>query len=110
MSDIDAIKCKADDVGTKTVLIAKIMTLADLPLNTLARILSTQLDADLCQRLAALGLHVQRDIEVIRRGMLGGPLQLRVGSTEFMLRRNDAKQIMVHILPQADSSLIAVAA
>ncbi|NHQ88253.1 ferrous iron transport protein A [Iodobacter sp. HSC-16F04] len=94
---------------TKTVLIAKTMTLADLPLNTLARILSTQLPPDLTQRLAALGLHVERDIEVIRRGFLGGPLQLRVASTDFMLRREDARQILVDILPQADSNLIAVA-
>ncbi|AZN38160.1 ferrous iron transport protein A [Iodobacter ciconiae] len=79
------------------------MTLADLPLNIPARILSARLDADLCQRLAALGLHVQRDVQVIRRGVMGGPLQLRVGSTEFMLRRNDARQIVVDILPQAHS-------
>jgi ferrous iron transport protein A len=86
------------------------MTLADLPLNTLARILSTQLSPDLTQRLAALGLHAERDIEVIRRGFLGGPLQLRVASTDFMLRQNDAQQIMVSVLPRAEADLIAVAA
>ncbi|MDW5415064.1 FeoA family protein [Iodobacter sp. CM08] len=85
------------------------MTLADLPLNTLARILSTQLSPDLTQRLAALGLHAERDIEVIRRGFLGGPLQLRVASTEFMLRWDDARKIMVSVLPQAAADLIAVA-
>ncbi|MEN9658958.1 MAG: hypothetical protein RL571_2423 [Pseudomonadota bacterium] len=84
------------------------MTLADLPLNTLARILSTQLSPDLTQRLAALGLHAERDIEVIRRGFLNGPLQLRIASTDFMLRRNDARQIMV--LPRAEADLIAVVA
>lgn len=86
------------------------MTLADLPLNTSARIISIQLSPDLTQRLAALGLHLERDIEVMRRGFLGGPLQLRVGSTEFMLRRDDARKIGVAILPQAEAELIAVAA
>jgi ferrous iron transport protein A len=86
------------------------MTLADLALNTPARIISIQLPPDLTQRLAALGLHLERDIEVIRKGFLGGPLQLRVASTEFMLRRDDARKIGVSILPQATADWMAVAA
>ena len=97
---------------TETVLIADTMNLSELPLNTPARIISTQLPPDLTQRLAALGLHMHRDIEVIRRACLGGPLQLRVASTEFMLRRDDARHIVVHILPAsvcglADFSVVA---
>ena len=89
----------------KTVLIVDAMNLSELPLNTPARNISTQLPADLTQRLAALGLHIHRDIEVIRRACLGGPLQLRVASTEFMLRRDDARHIVVHILPATVSGL-----
>jgi ferrous iron transport protein A len=89
----------------KTILIAAIMTLYDLSPLTPARIISSQLSAELTQRLAALGLHADREIEVIRRGCLGGPLQLRCGSTEFMLRRDAARQIVVALLPEANSLL-----
>lgn len=94
----------------KTVLIADTMNLSELPLNTPARILSTQLPPDLTQRLAALGLHIHRDIKVIRRACLGGPLQLRVASTEFMLRRDDARHIMVHVLPESVSGVVGLSA
>lgn len=74
--------------------------LADLNPHQLARICTLRVDPDLGQRLAALGLRPGRDIEVLRRGFLHGPLQVRVGSTDFMLRFDAARLIDVEILAQ----------
>ncbi len=73
-------------------------TLADLSLYQLARVCNLRVDSDLGQRLAALGLRPDREIVVIRRGWLAGPLQVRVGTTEFMLRHDAACLIDVEVL------------
>lgn len=73
-------------------------TLADLPPHQRARVCHLRVDPDLEQRLVALGLRPDREIEVLRRGFLGGPLQVRVGSTDFMLRFEAARLIDVEIL------------
>lgn len=61
---------------------------------------------DLVPRLSALGLREQCEIMVLRRGWLGGPLQVRVGNTDFMLRRADAALIQVAIMESAASESI----
>lgn len=73
-------------------------TLAELPLHQLARICRLHVDSELAQRLVALGLRPDREVEVVRRGWLSGPLLVRVGSTEFMMRRDAAKLIDVEPL------------
>lgn len=42
------------------------------------------------QRLEALGLRPGQSVQVLRRGNWSGPLHIRVGMTELMLRRRDA--------------------
>ncbi|MBB5191360.1 ferrous iron transport protein A [Silvimonas terrae] len=73
--------------------------LFELSLQTPARVLKLHTPADLTQRLCALGLRPGREVTVLRRGWLGGPLQLRIGSTELMLRREHARAIVVETLP-----------
>ena len=73
-------------------------TLADLNPHQLARVCHLRVDPDLGQRLAALGLRPDREVEVVRRGFLHGPLQVRVGSTDFMLRFDAACLIDVELL------------
>ena len=73
-------------------------TLAELPLRQLARVCHLRVDPELAQRLIALGLRPDRDVEIIRRGWLAGPLLVRVGTTEFMMRRDAAKLINVEPL------------
>lgn len=73
-------------------------TLADLPLLQRARICHLHIDPALEIRLAALGLRLGREVMVIRRGWLAGPLQIRIGATEFMLREDAARAIDVEIL------------
>jgi len=53
-------------------------------------------DLPLRQRLAALGLRPGRPLRLIRRGALAGPLHLRLGTTDVILRRHHAHAILVH--------------
>lgn len=46
-------------------------------------------------RLHALGFRIGKTLEVIRTAPFNGPLQLRLGNTEVMLRQQDAKNIEV---------------
>lgn len=89
------------------------MNLAQTPLGQMARVNALHLPAELAQRLAALGLRLESEVTVLRRGWLGGPLQLRVGGTELMLRRDAAQGIEVTVLPSMalnESSVAEVAA
>ena len=49
----------------------------------------------LYQRLSAMGLRIGRPIQVIRRAALSGPIQVRVGFTDLILRRADALNICI---------------
>jgi ferrous iron transport protein A len=69
--------------------------LADLKPGQSATILALQIEAGLQHRFCALGLRCGQEIQVLRRGWMNGPLHVRVGMTEVMLRRCDARQIAV---------------
>lgn len=76
------------------------LTMSDLPhtLNHLAngasaRVVSLNVANDLRLRLAALGLRQGQSVCVLRRASMGGPLHIQVGTTEIMLRRQDAARI-----------------
>jgi ferrous iron transport protein A len=47
------------------------------------------------ERMAALGLTVGRCVTVLRRAPFGGPLHLRIGPSEMMIRRADARAILL---------------
>ncbi len=46
-------------------------------------------------RLNALGFRLGKDLLVIRTAPLNGPMHLRLGNTEVMLRQSDADMIEV---------------
>jgi ferrous iron transport protein A len=46
-------------------------------------------------RLEALGIKPGQQVRVLRRGWWSGPIHLRVGMTELMLRRVDAAHVVV---------------
>ncbi len=52
-------------------------------------------DEALHHRLQALGFRAGKDISVIRKGRFDGPLQVRIGMTDVILRRSDAAKIKV---------------
>ncbi len=61
----------------------------------------------LLHRLAALGLREGNILCVVRRAHLGGPIHVRIGTTELFLRRGDARHVEVRRL-QALGSGVAV--
>lgn len=52
----------------------------------------------LLHRLAALGLREGNTLYVVRRAHLGGPIHVRIGTTELFLRRSDARHVEVRRL------------
>lgn len=70
--------------------------LEGLPCGQSASIEGLSVGAELHIRLAALGLQPGKLVQVIRRASLGGPLHVRVGTTEIILRRKEAAQIVVN--------------
>jgi ferrous iron transport protein A len=57
----------------------------------------TEIDADeaLYYRLHALGFRTGQPITVMRHGILKGPLQVSLGTTQVIIRRKDAARIKV---------------
>lgn len=58
-------------------------------------ITAIQAGPELTRRMSALGLRPGRSVEVIRAAPWNGPLQIRVGHTDIMIRRSDAARIHV---------------
>ena len=64
--------------------------LTDLRTGATAVVASLSADPGLRQRLEALGLRPGQPVQMLRRGWWSGPLHVRVGMTELMMRRRDA--------------------
>jgi ferrous iron transport protein A len=60
-----------------------------------ATIQALHVDTGFQFRLNALGLRIGKSFEIVRSAPFNGPLQVRVGSTDIMLRRQDADNIEV---------------
>jgi Fe2+ transport system protein FeoA len=72
--------------------------LADLVAGESATIQAIHTEDALRQRLMALGFRIGKRIEIIRKARFSGPLQVRIGTTDILLRRNEAAKIMVEKL------------
>lgn len=70
-------------------------TLASLNPGDTATIVAIHAEEALHQRLLALGFRSGKQVELIRRAAFSGPLQVRVGTTDVLLRRNEAAKINV---------------
>ncbi|MEO8675068.1 MAG: FeoA family protein [Casimicrobiaceae bacterium] len=58
-------------------------------------VVAVHADSALRQRLAAMGFRIGQRIRMIRKGVLAGPLHVRLGTTDVILRRSQARQIVV---------------
>ena len=58
-----------------------------------ARVQSIEADEALHHRLIALGFRIGKPVTLIRLGRFRGPLQVRVGMTDVILRRSDVAKI-----------------
>lgn len=72
-----------------------LIPLSSLACGMRATITDIHTDDALRQRLQALGLRAGKQVEVIRRASFGGPLQVRVGATDVLLRVSEAARIEV---------------
>ena len=70
-------------------------TLAALHPGDFATIVSIHAEEALHLRLLALGFRTGKQVEMIRKASFSGPLQVRVGTTDVMLRRAEAAKIEV---------------
>jgi len=50
-------------------------------------------------RLLALGFRIGKEVHLIRRAWFKGPLQVRIGTTEVIMRRIDADKIRISRQP-----------
>jgi ferrous iron transport protein A len=71
------------------------LTLNHLHPGDTATIVSVHTEEALHQRLLALGFRSGKQIELIRKAGFSGPLQVRIGTTDVLLRRNEAAKIKV---------------
>lgn len=69
--------------------------LTDLPRGRSALVLDLNVEKGLRHRLQALGLRPGQRVQVLRRAWWSGPIHLRVGMTELMLRRRDAACVSI---------------
>ena len=80
------------NISSRTMPAVALSTLAPGEIATIAAI---HTEGPLHQRLLAMGFRTGKIIEVIRRARFSGPLQVRIGTTDILLRRNEAEKIMV---------------
>ena len=60
-----------------------------------ATVTAVHAEAALRLRLEAMGFRVGRRIRMVRKGAFAGPLHVRLGTTDVILRRSQARQIDV---------------
>jgi len=60
-----------------------------------ATICAITAEQGLYQRLNALGFRIGKRIELIRRGRFRGPLHVRIGTTDVILRSAEAHRIQI---------------
>ncbi|MCB1734372.1 MAG: ferrous iron transport protein A [Gammaproteobacteria bacterium] len=72
-------------------------TLNELPLGQTAVICAIGGDGELRTRIQSMGLRVGRAVAVIRRSRFGGPLQVRIGTTDLLIRPQQA--LLVELEP-----------
>lgn len=70
-------------------------TLASLVTGEEAVIVAIHANEMLRNRLIALGFRLGQRVRLIRRGAFKGPLQVRIGGTDIIIRRQDAKHVEI---------------
>ena len=70
-------------------------SLADLQPGETARIVRIDAEESLYQRLAALGFRQGKQFELVRRARFSGPVHVRIGTTDVILRLAEARRIQI---------------
>ncbi|MEQ1487550.1 MAG: FeoA family protein [Methylotenera sp.] len=69
--------------------------LSQLNIGQQAIIAAIEAEESLFHRLTALGFRVGKPLSIIRRANFSGPLQVRLGTTDVILREAEAKRIQI---------------
>lgn len=70
-------------------------SLSRYPVGHCGTIVQVDADSDLAARMTALGLSPGRRVRVIRCSPFHGPIQVRTGQTDLIIRRAEADHIQV---------------
>ncbi|MCX7627490.1 MAG: ferrous iron transport protein A [Methylophilaceae bacterium] len=71
------------------------MTLYNLDPGQSAYICSIDADEGLYQRMLALGFRIGKRVEMIRRARFSGPVHVRIGTTDVMMRLTEAQRVHI---------------
>lgn len=71
------------------------MTLTNLKPGEQATIDAIHADESLYQRLSALGFRTGKRIELVRKASFNGPMHVRIGTTDIILRLTEANRIQI---------------
>jgi len=71
--------------------------LSQLATGKRAIIAAIEAEESLFNRLSALGFRVGKPLHVIRRANFNGPLHVRLGTTDVVLRKREAARIQINI-------------
>lgn len=72
--------------------------LSDLKPGQSGIITALNTEENLYHRLGALGFRIGKEISLIRRARFSGPIHVRIGTTEVMLRGIEANKIDIQTL------------
>ncbi len=72
-----------------------VATLADLLPGQHATITGLSGESELRTRLQSLGLRPGRRVTVVRRSRFGGPIQIRLGTSDLLIRPQQARTIFI---------------
>ncbi len=70
--------------------------LSQLKIGQQAVISAIEADETLFHRLSALGFRVGKPLSIIRQANFSGPLQVRLGTTDVILRSTEAARIRIN--------------
>lgn len=72
--------------------------LSQLKIGQHAVVSTIEAEESLFHRLSALGFRVGKPVSLIRRANFNGPLHIRLGTTDVILRHTEASRIHINIL------------
>jgi ferrous iron transport protein A len=78
------------------------MTLADMRAGQGFVVLRVTLDREVGRRLADMGFTQGAKGHVVRRGLLGGPLHVRIRDYDLVLRRSEAEGIEAAVVAEPE--------
>ena len=70
--------------------------LSNLKSGEYGTISSIEAEEFLFHRLNALGFRIGKKIELVRRASFNGPIQVRIGTTDIILRLSEAERIRIN--------------